>query len=92
MVFQVSVHPSHPVLITNLGEDEAKILGQVHFSFKHWAFFSNPFQVEAPQLMLPTMSDSANVKFGGLDENTLEEKVILPTKNLLLSTFDLLTF
>ena len=29
---QVSVHPSHSVLIPQLGEDEAKILGQVDFN------------------------------------------------------------
>ena len=32
-------------------------------------------QVEVPQLMLPTGTDSANVKPGGLNENILTEKV-----------------
>lgn len=54
----VSIHPSHSVLIPNLGEDEADILGQV----------------EAPQLILPTMTDSDNVKPGGLAETILAEK------------------
>jgi len=54
----VIVHPSHPTLIPDLGEDEASILGQV----------------EAPQLILPTRTDSSNVQPGGLDENTLKEK------------------
>merc|ERR550525_735785 len=56
--FKVSIHPSHSVLIPNLGEDEADILGQV----------------EAPQLILPTMTDSDNVKPGGLAETVLAEK------------------
>jgi len=54
----VIVHPSHPTLIPDLGEDEASILGQVG----------------APQLIMPTRTDSNNVQPGGLDENTLKEK------------------
>jgi len=54
----VSVHPSHSVMIPQLGEDETEILEQV----------------EAPQLLLPTMSDSDNVKPGGLTETVLIEK------------------
>lgn len=54
----VIIHPSHPTLIPDLGEDEASILGQV----------------EAPQLILPTRTDSNNVQPGGLDENTLNKK------------------
>jgi len=58
VVAGVSVHPSHSVLIPQLGEDEAEILGQV----------------EAPQLFLPTMTDSDNVKPGGLGETVLAGK------------------
>ena len=29
LLFKVSIHPSHSVMIPNLGEDEADILGQV---------------------------------------------------------------
>jgi len=54
----VSIHPSHSVLIPQMGEDEADILGQV----------------DAPQLFLPTMTDSDNVKPGGLSETVLAEK------------------
>lgn len=58
VVAGVSIHPSHSVMIPQLGEDEADILGQV----------------EAPQLFLPTMTDSDNVKPGGLSETVLAEK------------------
>jgi len=58
VVAGVSIHPSHSVMIPNLGEDEADILGQV----------------EAPQLILPTMTDSDNVMPGGLAETVLAEK------------------
>jgi len=54
----VSIHPSHSVMIPQLGEDETEILEQVI----------------APQLLLPTMSDSDNVKPGGLTETILTEK------------------
>jgi len=54
----VSIHPSHSVMIPTLGEDEADILAQV----------------EVPQLMLPTSTDSANTKPGGLNEIILTEK------------------
>jgi len=58
VVAGVSIHPSHSVMIPQMGEDEAEILGQV----------------EAPQLFLPTMTDSDNVKPGGLGETVLAEK------------------
>jgi len=58
VVAGVMVHPSHPTLIPDLGEDEAVILGQVG----------------APQMIMPTRTDSNNVQPGGLDENTLKEK------------------
>jgi len=61
VVAGVSIHPSHSVMIPQLGEDEADILGQV----------------EAPQLFLPTMTDSDNVKPGGLSETVLAEKVVI---------------
>jgi len=54
----VTIHPSHSTMIPNLGEDEATILGQV----------------TAPQLILPTKTDSDNVQPGGLDETILREQ------------------
>lgn len=58
VVAGVSIHPSHPAMMPNLGEDEATIVAQV----------------AAPQLILPTKTDSDNVKPGGLDEATLTAK------------------
>ena len=55
----------------NLGEDEATIVGQVTLLLHTL----HP-QVAAPQLMLPTKTDSDNVKPGGLDEATLTAKVV----------------
>merc|ERR1719474_1291603 len=54
----VTIHPSHSTMIPNLGEDEATILGQV----------------TAPQLIMPTKTDSDNVQPGGLDETILREQ------------------
>lgn len=54
---------------------------QTNKQFLTWSLTSvhQPrFQVEAPQLLLPTMSDSDNVKPGGLTETVLTEKVVLP--------------
>ena len=49
LLFKVSIHPSHSVMIPNLGEDEAHILGQVkshsqyHPSIRLSEFFSVTF-------------------------------------------------
>ena len=40
-------------------------------------FIHGMFKVEAPQLILPTMTDSDNVKPGGLAETVLAEKVFI---------------
>ena len=39
--------------------------------------FEFKLKVEAPQLFLPTMTDSDNVKPGGLSETALAEKVVI---------------
>ena len=69
-------------MIPNLGEDEATILGQVNIinpglgiQVNIWETIS---QVTAPQLILPTKTDSDNVQPGGLDETILREQVIIP--------------
>jgi len=57
----VSMHPSHSPIMSKLGEDEAEILEQVL----------------SPQLLMPSRSDSANVKIGGLADTILQDVTII---------------
>ena len=51
----ISMHPSHPNVINALGEQEIDILKNV----------------KSPQLFMPSGSDSASVKKGGLSKQIL---------------------
>ena len=77
---KVTIHPSHSTMIPNLGEDEATILGQVNILYTGLGIKVDIInsQVTAPQLILPTKTDSDNVQPGGLDETILREQVIIP--------------
>jgi len=57
----VSMHPSHSPVMTILEENEEEIYKQI----------------TAPQLFMPSGSDSPNVKLGGLAENVLGDKLTI---------------
>jgi len=57
----VSMHPSHSPVMNILGENEEEIYKQI----------------KAPQLFMPSGSDSANVKLGGLAEKVLGDKLTI---------------
>jgi len=57
----VSMHPSHSPIMAKLDENESDILKEV----------------KSPQLMMPSKTDSANVKTGGLAEQILGDNVTI---------------
>jgi len=57
----VSMHPSHSTIMPAVGDNEGDIYGQV----------------KSPQLIMPSRTDSENVKVGGLAEQTLVDKVTI---------------